>query len=141
MNLQRILTILLAVISVIGSIFLIMIIVKGDGENHGAIDGMLWFAKLLIIVTALLALVFSIKNIASDPQKMKKSVISLVGFLVILGIGYGLSAAGEEVVDNGKVLATASESKMVGSGIIMFYVLLAVALGAMLVTAAKKSLK
>ena len=138
MNLQKILTILIAVIGVVGFIIWVMI-VKSD-DNEGLIGVMIGLGYLLAGAAALTAIAFSLMNIISDPVKLKKAGIAIVALLASLAIGYGLSE-GQEVVENGKVMATESGSKWVGTGLRVFYILIIAALGAMLAAGVKKALK
>lgn len=139
MNLQKILTIAIVLIGVIGFSLWVMIITNED-NNEGYISMMLRLAQFLVFGAAIIASVFSLKNIASDPAKVKKAVISVVALLAVLGISYGLSE-GHEVVENGKVMATESGSKWVGTGLRVFYILATTALVTMLVSGIKKALK
>ena len=138
MNLQKALTIAIAVISVIGLAFWIMII-KG-GDDSSAIDMMLWLGKILVFAAAGIAIVLSLKNIASNPAKIKAAGISLVALLVIIGISYGLSSGQEVLSDTGEQMVSESGSKNVGTGLRVFYLLIIIALGAMVASGVKKAL-
>lgn len=139
MNLQKILTIAIVLIGVLGFSLWIMIITNDD-NNEGYISMMLRLAQFLVFGAAIVATVFSLKNIASDPVKIKKAGIAVVSLLAVLGISYGL-ADGQEVVENGKLMATESGSKWVGTGLRVFYILATIALVTMLVSGIKKALK
>ncbi|MFD0965242.1 hypothetical protein [Pseudofulvibacter geojedonensis] len=139
MNLQRILTILIAVIGIIGFAFWVMI-VRADETNEGVISMMIGLGKFLVGAAAIIAIVFSLINIASDPAKLKRTGIALIAFLVVIGIGYGLSDGQEVINEAGEQMVSADGSKKVGAGLRIFYILSAVALGAMLVSGVKKAL-
>ena len=62
MNLQKIMNIGIALVSVIGLVFWIMIV--RDESNMGMISNMIWLGKILVYAAALIAIVFSVKNIA-----------------------------------------------------------------------------
>jgi hypothetical protein len=138
MNLQKALTVAIAVISVIGLAFWIMII-KG-GDDSSAIDMMLWLGKILVFGAGAIAVVLSLKNIASNPAKIKAAGISLIALLVIVGISYGLSSGQEVLSDTGEQMVSESGSKYVGTGLRVFYLLVIIALGAMVFTGVKKAL-
>lgn len=138
MNLQKALTIAIAVISVIGLAFWIMII-KGD-DDSSAIDMMLWLGKILVFGAGAIAVVLSLKNIISNPAKIKAAGISLIALLVIVGISYGLSSGQEVLSDTGEQMVSESGSKYVGTGLRVFYLLVIIALGAMVATGVKKAL-
>ncbi len=138
MNLQKALTVAIAVISVIGLAFWIMII-KG-GDDSSAIDMMLWLGKILVFAAAGIAIVLSLKNIASNPAKIKVAGIALVALLAMVGISYAMSSGQEVLSDTGEQMVSESGSKMVGTGLRVFYLLIIVALGAMVASGVKKAL-
>ena len=138
MNLQKALTVAIAVISVIGLAFWIMII-KG-GDDSSAIDMMLWLGKILVFGAGAIAVVLSLKNIASNPAKIKVAGIALVALLVMVGISYALSTGQEVLSYTGEQMVSESGSKMVGTGLRVFYLLIIVALGAMVASGVKKAL-
>ena len=94
----------------------------------------------LIIAAAAIALIFSLKNIASDGAKLKKTVISLVAILIVLAIGLGLSDADVLNLD-GTISEDVAGAKMSGTGLFMFYLLAIGAVGAMLLGGVKKMIK
>jgi len=67
MNLQKMLTVGIAVISLIAVVLCVMI-TKG-GDESSAIDAMLWFGNILIFGAGAIAIVLSLKNIVSNQQK------------------------------------------------------------------------
>ena len=138
MNLQKMLTIAIAIISVIAFAFWIMIM-KGD-DSSSAIDMMLWFGKILVFGAGAVAVVFSLKNIASNPEKIKIAGIAIVGLLAIVGISYGLSSGQEILRDTGEQMVSESASKLVGTGLRVFYILIIVALVAIVASGVKKAL-
>jgi hypothetical protein len=138
MNLQKILTIGIAVIFVIAVALMIMI--NNGGDDSSAIDMMLWFGEFLVFGAGAIAIVLSLKNIASNPAKLKIAGIALVGLLVVIGISYGLSSGQEVLNDTGEQMVSESGSKLVGTGLRVFYILIIVALGAMVASGVKKAL-
>tara|TARA_B110001454_G_scaffold199207_1_gene203812 strand:- start:146 stop:568 length:423 start_codon:yes stop_codon:yes gene_type:complete len=138
MNLQKILTIGIAVIFVIAVALMIMI--NNGGEDSSAIDMMLWFGEILVFGAGAIAIVLSLKNIASNPAKVKIAGIALLGLLVIIGISYGLSSGQEVLNDTGEQMVSESGSKLVGTGLRVFYILIIVALVAMVASGVKKAL-
>jgi len=138
MNLQKALTVAIAVISVIGLAFWIMII-KGD-DDSSAIDMMLWLGKILVYGAGAIAIVLSLKNIASNPAKIKVAGIAIIALLAIVGISYAMSTGQEVLSETGEQMVSESGSKMVGTGLRVFYLLIIVALGAMVASGVKKAL-
>jgi len=138
MNLQKILTIVIALISAVGLICWVMIITQDD--NEGIIGMTIGFGKMLVYAAAIIALGFSLKNIVTDPNKLKKAGISLIALIAVLALGYGLASGTEYVSNTGEVMATESESKWVGTGLYVFYSLAIISIIAMVLSGVKKAL-
>lgn len=132
-SLKLILTIIVAVIALIGVILYVMILSEKSTGN-----GMIVAGEVLVIVTAALALFFGLKNLATNPQALKKSLISLAVFAIIGILSY--VSASESPTQVGEISIDESTSKLVGTGIYMFYFLAAVAILAMVGFGIKKSL-
>ena len=79
-------------------------------------------------------------NLASNPGKLKKSLI-FIGFLIIvIGIAFASSTGVETPMKDGQVLS-ASGSKWVGTGIRVFYILASVAVLSMIAFGARNIIK
>jgi len=142
MNLNRILTIVIAIIAVVAAVMYISIFrADVDAGETGSIDGMLQFGKILVIITALIALFFALKNIATDPQKLKKSLISLVIFGILAAVAYAMAGSAIPTGLDDEIVINEGTSKMVGAGIYLFYFLSAIAILAMVVFGIKKTIK
>ena len=85
-------------------------------------------------------LIFSLLGLFSDKEKLKKALFSIVGLLVVLGVAYATSEGVETPMKDGEVLSAAG-SRMVGTGIRMFYFLAIIAIGSMLFASVKKLIK
>jgi len=138
MNLQKIMNIGIALVSVIGLVFWVFIVI--DENNDAMISNMIWLGKILVYAAAIIALLFSIKNLATNPSKLKMAIISIVAFAVIIGISYGMSSGKEVVSHTGKLMATASASKWVGTGLRMVYILAVLAVLSIVAGGVKKVL-
>ncbi|MCH2195223.1 hypothetical protein [Kordia sp.] len=132
-QLKIILTVLIAVIALVGVILYITIL---SGKSTG--NGMIVAGEVLVPITAAVALFFGIKNLATNPQALKKSLISLAVFAIIAILSY--VAANDAMTEVGDITIDATRSKLVGTGIYMFYFLAAVAILAMVGFGIKKTL-
>ncbi len=137
MSLQRILSILIAVIALIGAVLWVLI-VRADG-SEGPIGAMLNVGKWLVIIGAVIALIFTLKNIFSDGQKIKKTLTSVIAFAVLAGIAYVMAKG--VAIEEGENTITESASKMVGTGIYLFYLLAAIAILIMVFFGIRKTFK
>jgi hypothetical protein len=108
-----------------------------SGSSDG--NGMIVAGEFLVPVTAAIALFFGIKNLATNPQSLKKSLISLAVFAIIGILSY--VSASDTLTTVGDITIEASKSKLVGTGIYMFYFLAAIAILTMVGFGIKKTLK
>ena len=81
-----------------------------------------------------------IKKHCFKSEKIKIAGIAIVGLLAIVGISYGLSSGQEILRDTGEQMVSESASKLVGTGLRVFYILIIVALGAIVASGVKKAL-
>lgn len=89
----------------------------------------------VVTIVAILIAVFS--SMAKNPKGLKNTLIGLVLFAVVTAIGYVLSTGVETPMKDGEVLSV-SGSKWVGTGLYVFYILAAVAVGLMFLSGIKK---
>jgi len=126
-KLSKILSIVTAIISLVAIYFLIMIIMEGDDAVKESVDlqnslvsPYISFAKIILYITAILAVGFSILNLIKNPQLLKKSLLSLVAMGILLAIAYALAGDGETLNASGLVLKDGEAgpiSKWVSTGI------------------------
>ena len=145
MNSQKILTIIAGVVGVISIFLLIRIIGAGDeaikaGED-GSVEPLMYVAWIVFAISIALVLLFTLKNIFTNPATLKSTLTSLGAFALIGAICYFVFANGVETpMRDGEVLS-ASGSQLVGAGLYMFYALALIAVGAILFTGVKKMIK
>lgn len=123
-RLSKILMIISFVLAIIGIGFYYFSTDGGD-RSMGNYVG---YAILLLIVTAGLAIVFSLLNLLKNPAMLKKALVSLGVLAVVLVIAY-LTAKGEAVYNASGVVFEGSEgsvSKWVGTFINYSLILLLV---------------
>lgn len=145
MNIQKIIKIVALVIGLIAVFFLARIMMIGDEAikaeaSNQAVLG--WFANLAYVVLAIAAIsavVFSLVNLVSHPDKLKKALMSLGVFALILAIAWFASSGVETKLSDGKMLS-ASGSQLIEAGIKAFYILILSAAGLMLFFGIKKML-
>lgn len=143
---KKILTIVLAIVGILSIVFLAMIISTGDeavklGEGDGSVNGIMFIAYLILGLTLLFVVVFSLKNILTNPDTLK-STLRGVGIFAILALicYFGLAQGEETVLKDGDTLS-ASGSKLLGAGLYLFYFLILIAGGSMLFYGIKKMIK
>lgn len=148
MNLHKILKIVAAILSVLGIVFLVRIIAKGDEPIKAAalngdtaiVDPMAYVTYVIFILTVLFVLFFVIQNLFTNRGSLKSTLIGAGAFAAVLIIAYVFSNGNDagNYMYNGSP-ATRGESHLVGAGLIAFYILI-VAAGASMVWATIKKM-
>ena len=145
MNIQTIVKIISAVFGLLGVVFLFRIIGVGDEEikmaasigDYGVVSPLVSVAIAILFVTVAVTVVFSLINLASSPQKLKKSLLFILCFIVVIGLAFTISSGVETPLKDGEILS-ASGSRWVEAGIRMFYILAALAIGSLIFFGGKK---
>tara|TARA_B100000809_G_C15135708_1_gene530474 strand:+ start:3435 stop:3878 length:444 start_codon:yes stop_codon:yes gene_type:complete len=143
MNIQKIIKIVALVIGLIAVFFLVQIMMLGDEAIKADADNQVvlsWFANLAYIVLAIAAItavVFSLVNLVSHPDKLKKALMSLGVFALVLIVAWFASSGVETELTDGTMLSV-NGSKMIEAGIKAFYILILLAAGLMLFFGVKK---
>ena len=147
MNIQTIVKIVSAVFGLLGVVFLFRIIGVGDEEikmaasagDFGSVTPLVSLAIAILFITVAVTIIFSLINLASSSEKLKKSLIFIGCFLAVVGISFVLSNGVETPMKDGEVLS-ASGSRWVGAGLRMFYILAALAILSMIFSGVRKFL-
>ena len=148
MNLQKITNISVVLLALLALIVLGVIVGQGDEYiemsamqgNFGAVSVMINLALFVLLVTVLMTLVFSMKNLFSEKSKLKKAGISIGSFLFVFIVAFVLSSGVETPMQDGKMLS-ALQSKFVEAGIRTFYLLTIIAGGIMVYFSVSKYFK
>ncbi|MDG2138713.1 MAG: hypothetical protein P8J77_00730 [Flavobacteriales bacterium] len=93
---------------------------------------------IMIGFAALSAISFGVKKMLSNTKNAKKTLYAILGLIVVCILSY-LIASDEILNSYEKYKISASESKNVGMGLIMFYILSALAVGAVLYSELSKA--
>jgi len=148
MKLQNIVKIISALLGVLGGIFLLRILGAGDDDiklaasmgDYGVVSPLVELAKVILYLTIGITMIFTIKGLFSDKQKLKKAALSIGFFALVLLISYAFSEGLETPMKDGEFLS-ANASKWVGTGIRMFYLLAIIAISLMLASGLKRIIK
>lgn len=140
---MKIYKILLIIAGVIGAILWFLLpstdVPVEEAATNSNVNLMFIVSYILFGVAVLITAIFSIKSLFSH-HKLKEMLISLVAFVVILLVSYALASGSEVTSSDGSMLATAETSKLVGGGLIAFYILAVIAILAMISSSVKKIL-
>tara|TARA_X000000368_G_C22461361_1_gene463501 strand:- start:39 stop:488 length:450 start_codon:yes stop_codon:yes gene_type:complete len=148
MKLENIIKIVCAVLGLLGVIFLFRILATGDDEikmaasmgDFSLISPLISLSMFILFITVVVTIIFSLINLASNPGKLKKAMIFIGFFIIVIGIAYASSTGVETPMKDGEVLS-ASGSKWVGTGIRVFYILASVAVLSMIAFGARNIIK
>lgn len=98
----------------------------------------LFYALLLIAVIA--AMVFPVINSIKEPKALLKSAIGIGIVLVVFGISYAVADSSVNL-KAAAMGVTESSSKLIGAGLIMFYVALVLSAVALIYSEISKAFK
>ena len=148
MNLEKLTRIGCIALGVLGLIFLAIVFASGDDSikmaaasgNYGVITPIILLSQITLFIAVIVTLVFSLRAIAKDKSKMKNALKSAGLFLIVVVIAFVLSSGVETPMRDGKVLS-AMGSRLVGTGIRVFFILPIVAVGLMVFPGTKKIFK
>lgn len=130
---SKILSLVSGLIGLIAIYFLARIIMEGDDAVKESLDlqnslvsPFVAFARIILIITAIIAIVFSLWNLIRQPKLLKKSLISLAAMAVLLIVAYGLASDAAVTNASGMVIKDGDAgpvSKWVSTGIIYSMIL------------------
>ena len=148
MNLEKITRIGCIALGVLGMIFLSLVFFTGDDSikmaaasgDYGVITPIILLSQIVLFIAVLVTLTFSLRGIAKDKTKMKNAIKSTSLFLLVVLVGFLLSNGVETPMRDGKVLS-AMGSRLVGTGINVFFILTIIAVGLMVFPGTKKIFK
>ncbi len=126
-KLSKILSIITGIIGIVAIYFLIRIIMEGDDVvkhnvdvQNSLVSPYITFAKIVLIITAVISVLFSLWNLIKHPNLLKKTLISLAALGVVLVISYVMADDGATFGSSGQMLkdgAAGATSKWVSTGI------------------------
>ena len=148
MNIQKITNIIAIALGVLGLVFLAFIISQGDESiemsamqgDYGFVSAIIYLAFIVLGIVVLSTVVFSLMNLFSNKDKLKKAGISIGSFLTVIIVAFILSEGVETPMQDGKMLS-AVESQLVEAGIRTFYLLTFIAGGIMIYFSVSKFFK
>ena len=144
MDLQKLLKIIAIAIGVISIIFLVNIIATGNdaikaGQSESSVGIYMYLSYFVLTAAIMSVVIFTASNFISNAASSKNTLISITVFISLTLICYFFASGDETLLKDGSVLST-SQSKMVGAGLSLFYILAFIAAGIMLFFGIKKSI-
>lgn len=110
-NLSKILTILIAVIFVIGGALFINVMMQDESAEaiSGAVSPLIEFSAFLFYAAVIITIVLSILSLVRNPQNLKATIIGVAGLAVLLIISYTLGDSNVVLDANGAILEGGEE--------------------------------
>lgn len=138
---HKILKIILVVVGIISAVLWYLLpeseMPVAEAAQSGAMNTMFMITYLLLAVAVIASLLFTLKNLFSNPKGLKKTLFVVVGFLVVVAISY-VTASGTDVSDKFMDMSDESTVKKIGMGLNMFFILTVVAVVAIILPGIKK---
>jgi hypothetical protein len=101
---------------------------------------MITLALVILAIVVIITVVSSLASLASNGAKLKKALISVAAFALVVLISFLFSEGVETPMKDGEMLS-ASGSRWVGTGLRTFYILAVVAIGTMVFSGVKRFFK
>ena len=148
MNFQLIVKVLSGILGLSGAICLFIVMGSGDEvikENasqgdFSVVSPLILIAQITFISTVAATLIFSLRALFANTEKLKKALIFIGIFIFIIGVAYISSNGVETPLKDGKFL-TKSGSRWVETGIRTFYILSIIAVLSMVLSSVKRLIK
>ncbi|RRQ49453.1 hypothetical protein DZC72_02230 [Maribacter algicola] len=138
---QKIIKIALIVIGLLSAVLWYMLpssdMPAAEAAQSGAMNGMFIITYILLGIAVVAALLFTLKNLFSNPQGLKKTLFVVVGLAIVVGISYVLSS-GTDVAPEYMAMSSESTVKKIGMGLNVFFILTVVAVVLMVLPGVKK---
>ncbi len=142
---HKILKIALVVLGLVGAVLWTQLPSKdappSEAVESGAMNFMFIITYLLLAIAVLFVLFYSLKNLFSTPQTLKKALFAVGGLLLIVAISYGLASGTDvsiqDMADKG-IETSEGTIKNIGAGLNVFFILTIIAVVSMVLPGIKK---
>ena len=137
---QKIVKIALIAIGLIGAILWFLLperdMPADEAAQSGAMNAMFIITYILLGVAVVVSLLFTLKNLFSNPQGLKKTLFVVGGLILVVVISYVL-ASGTDVDPEFLAMSDEGTVKNIGMGLNVFFILTIIAVGSLIVPAVK----
>ncbi|MGB5228123.1 hypothetical protein [Eudoraea sp.] len=111
-----------------------------EAVESGAMNFMFIITYLLLGFAVVVSLVFTLKNLFANPKSLKKTLMVIGGFIVVVLISYVLASGTDVSIEEmaGRGIETSETTiRRIGTGLNMFFLLVLIAIAAMVMGAFK----
>jgi NADH:ubiquinone oxidoreductase subunit 6 (subunit J) len=138
MNLHKVTKIAAIIVAVLSLIFLGGLFATSDSEDNSWINPLIYLSYVILLACVAVVLIYVFKNLFSNKENLKKTLITIGLFLVAVLISYIFSDGTEVKSVTNEVIATESTSKWVGTGILLTTILAIIAIASVVWTGFNK---
>ena len=148
MNFQLIVKVISAILGLSGAVCLFIVMGSGDEVikmnasqgDFSKVSPLISIAQITLFLTIAATLIFSLKSLFANSEKLKKALIFIGIFIFIVGVAYISSTGVETPLKDGKFLSE-SGSRWVETGIRTFYILSISAILSMVFSGVKRLIR
>ncbi|TDT46830.1 hypothetical protein CLV90_0891 [Maribacter spongiicola] len=137
---QKIIKIALIAIGVLSAVLWYLLpssdMPAAEAAQSGAMNTMFIITYLLLGIAVVVSLVFTLKNLFSNPQGLKKTLFVVGGFLLVVGVSYVL-ASGTDVDPEFAAMSDEGTIKNIGMGLNVFFILTIIAVLSLVIPSVK----
>lgn len=145
MGLHKIFRLVALILSLIGIGFYALIFFKGDSvitQTGEGVSGFIIVAYTVLVIALILTILYTVIQLFTNKASLKKSLVSVGLFLLVVIISYIISNSDADiVVIDGVQIISETGSRWVGTGLRTFYFLAIIAIGLMIYSGVKKLIK
>lgn len=129
MNLHKVTKIAAVIVAILSLLFLGGLMATSDSEDNSWINPLIYLSYVILLACVVVVLIFVFKNLFSNKENLKKSLIMIGAFLGLFIISYIIADGTEIKSVTNEIISTESTSKWVGTGILLTTILSAIAIG------------
>ncbi|WP_322551380.1 hypothetical protein [Flavobacterium psychraquaticum] len=131
MNLHKVTKIAAVIVAILSVVFLgaLMATSNIEEKDNSWINPLIYLAYVILAACVAVVLLFVFKNLFSNKENLKKSLIMICAFVGLLVISYVIADGTEIKSVTNEIISTESTSKWVGTGILLTAILSAIAIG------------
>lgn len=138
MNLHKVTKIAAIVISILSLVALGGLMATSDSEDNSWISPLIYLSYVILLACIVVVLIYVFKNLFSNKENLKKTLISIGIFLGVVLVSFILADGTEVISAKNEIIASESTSKWVSTGLNTFYLLAIAAIGTMVWTGFNK---
>lgn len=131
MNLHKVTKIAAVIVALLSLVFLGGLLATSDSDDNSWINPLIYLSYVILLACVVVVLIYVFKNLFSNKENLKKTLISIGLFLGIAIVSFIFADDTEFKSVSNELMASSSTSKWVSTGLNMFYFLAFGAVGTM----------